>query len=406
MRVCDYKESAENQSESLELPEGVPPLRALYLYLSNSCNLACRHCWIMPRFTSGQPVPGDIIDVKALQGAITEGKPLGLNTLKLTGGEPLLHPRFRDVCAMATKEELALLMETNGTLLTAELAHYLKNETTMNFVSVSIDSSDADRHDAFRGANGAFVAALRGLDHLVAAGYENVQVIMSVHRGNLGEIEDVARLAAAHGAASVKLNPVTSCGRGAGMDQRGETLNFSERLSLDQYIFNELGPVLRSEGNAPDLLLHTPLALMPISEILRRQGDTGDCGVLGILGILGSGEIALCGIGRNVPQLVFGRLGEDSIRTIWFNHPRIINLRRVLSEVNNYPAICRECTLARHCRTGCVALNFVNGKQLVWPDPLCLEAQQTGRFPATRKKSRFPTRHSSKIKDIIPGGKP
>ncbi|MHB8810955.1 MAG: radical SAM protein [Desulfobulbaceae bacterium] len=386
MGVCDFKVPSQNDSESLELPEGVPPLSAFYLYLSSSCNLSCRHCWITPRFTSGQPEPGDIIDVDALQEAITEAKPLGLKTIKLTGGEPLLHPGFREICAMTTREKLTLLMETNGTLLTAEMANYLKNETTMEFVSVSIDSAVAAKHDTFRGANGAFVAALQGLDHLVAAGYENVQVIMSVHRGNRDEIEDVARLAGEHGAASVKLNPVTNCGRGASMSQRGETLDLTDRLGLDEYIFKQLGPLLRSEGTVPDLILNSPLALMPISEIMRQQGETGDCGVLGILGVLGGGEIALCGIGRNVPDLVYGRLGEDSIRTIWLHHPTLSKLRQVLNDVDTYPALCRECTLARRCRTGCVAQNYINGKQMVWPDALCIAAHQKGLFPATRIK--------------------
>lgn len=387
MSVCEYRPPEKKDNESLDLPEGVPPLRSLYLYLSNSCNLSCRHCWITPRLVNAQADPVEVIDVRALRAAIAEAKPLGLNSVKLTGGEPLLHPGFREICDLATREELDLVMETNGTLLTADLARYLKNETSMGYISVSIDSADAVRHDAFRGAHGAFTAVLRGLDHLVAAGYENVQVIMSVHRHNRDEIEDVARLAAAHGAASVKLNPVTNCGRGAAMDQRGETLDFGQRRALDQYIFKELPALLRAEGTTLDLLLHTPLALMPISEILRRQGDTGECGVLGILGILGSGEIALCGIGRNIPELVYGRLGEDSIRAIWLHHPTISKLRAALHDEANYPAICRGCTLARRCRTGCVAQNFVNGNRLIWPDAQCEEAYQKGLFPATRRKA-------------------
>ena len=386
MSVCDYRAPQQDDNESLDLPKGVPPLRAFYLYLSSSCNLACRHCWITPRFVNGQPDPGDIIDVKALREAIAEAKPLGLKTIKLTGGEPLLHPDFREICDLATIEELNLVMETNGTLLTADMARYLKNKTNMGYISVSIDSADAARHDAFRGANGAFDAVLQGLDHLVAAGYDNVQVIMSVHRGNREEIEDVARLAAAHGAASVKFNPVTNFGRGAGMDQRGEILDFPEQLLLNQYIYKKLGPLLQADGTVIDLVLYTPPALMPISEIMRRQGDTGDCGVLGILGFLGSSEIALCGIGRNIPDLVYGRLGEDSIRTIWLHHPTIIKMRQVLNDVKKYPSICRECSLVRHCRTGCVARNFVNSKHLVWPDAMCTEAYQKGLFPETRQK--------------------
>ena len=87
MSVCDYKAPEQSNVESLDLPEGVPPLRAFYLYLSSSCNLACRHCWITPTLVNGKPDPGDVINVAALREAIAEAKPLGLNGVKLTGGE-------------------------------------------------------------------------------------------------------------------------------------------------------------------------------------------------------------------------------------------------------------------------------------------------------------------------------
>ncbi len=97
--------------------------------------------------------------------------------------------------------------------------------------------------------------------------------------------------------------------------------------------------------------------------------------------MLGTGEIVLCGIGRTIPELVYGRLGEDSIRDIWTTHPTILELRRSLADVDNYPGLCRGCLMANRCRTGCVAQNYVDGKQLVWPDALCAEAEQLGEFP-------------------------
>ncbi len=386
MSYCDNPPPAPEGSETLDLPEGVPPLNAFYLYLSDSCNLACRHCWITPRLVNGVPDPGDVIDLEALRSAIEEAKPLGLSSVKLTGGEPMLHPRFLEIVDLMTENELGMVMETNGTLLTSETALYLKNETSMDFISLSIDSADPQKHDSFRGVEGSFKAVLEGLDHLVEAGFDNVQVIMSVHRGNRHEIEDVARLAASHGAGSIKFSPVTNSGRGLKMKERGETLDFDELIALNQYIYNELDTLLKNKGIEIGLLLNTPPALMPIHEIMRRNGDTGDCGVLGILGILGSGEIALCGIGRNIPELSYGQLGKDSIRDIWFTHQTIIKLRQLLEDVDNYPAICRECTMAKQCRTGCVAQNFVNSNRLLYPQALCLEAYQKGVFPATRQK--------------------
>ena len=119
MAECDYRELTEEQAQTaseemaatpLDLPEGVPPLRSFYLYMSNSCNLACRHCWITPRFVDGKPDPGDVIDVEALRAAVKEAKPLGLGSAKLTGGEPMLHPQFLQIVDLLTAEGLGMNM--------------------------------------------------------------------------------------------------------------------------------------------------------------------------------------------------------------------------------------------------------------------------------------------------------
>ena len=114
------------------------------------------------------------------------------------------------------------------------------------------------------------------------------------------------------------------------------------------------------------------------------KGKACDCGVSNILGILGTGEIALCGIGETMPELVYGRLGKDSIRSIWLSHPAILKLRQDLENVNDYPGVCGSCIHARSCRTGCVANNYAQGGKLVAPQTLCEEAHRLGVFPKSR----------------------
>ena len=386
MAVCDLAEAtkAETARPPLNLPEGVPPLRAFYLYMSDSCNLHCRHCWITPRLAAdGKPDPAAFVDFDALREAVIEAKTLGLCSVKLTGGEPMLHPRFMEIADMLTAEGISMVMETNGTLLTAESARHLKEKTNVGFVSVSLDGPDAATHDAFRCKEGAFDAALNGLDCLVNAGYNTCQVIMSVHRGNKHQVKDVVRVATEHHAASVKLNPVTRSGRGLAMEERGEVLDFDEHLALARYVSDELLPKA-SVG----VILSLPPALASRRELWRTRGRTGDCGVTGILGILGTGEIALCGIGRTYPELVYGRLGKDSIREIWLTNPTVVYLRRALAEPDAFPGACARCMFARTCRTDCVADNYVVSGQLVAPSWLCAEADRRGVFPPGRALRR------------------
>ena len=127
MSLCDCSDLDSAQELDLDLPDGVPPLRSFYLYMSTGCNLKCRHCWITPAFVNGRPSPGDVIDVDLLREAVRVAKPLGLGRAKLTGGEPMLHPRFMKIVQMLTRMGLGLDMETNGTLLTADSARCLKS---------------------------------------------------------------------------------------------------------------------------------------------------------------------------------------------------------------------------------------------------------------------------------------
>ncbi len=377
MTVCDPLPEASPAAPAL--PEGVPPLTTFYLYLTDGCNLHCRHCWIAPRFVNGQPDPGECLDLDLLRKAVTEAKPLGLNNAKLTGGEPTLHPQFVAIADYLTTEGLSLTMETNGTLIDAALARHLKEKTKLWFVSVSLDGPNADVHDAFRRVPGSFDAAVRGLRHLIDVGYRP-QVIMSLYRGNVQYIEDVVKLAVSLGAGSVKFNPVTHTGRGIAMHEHGETLDFEETISLAHWVRGEL-----QQQTPIRLIFSTPLAFYTIGELMRTKGD-GMCHVRNILGILGSGNMALCGIGRTIPELCFGNLCEVSVGRIWMDHLLLQKLRRELDAP--YPGICKDCLHAKRCLTQCVAQNYQSTGQLLSPTWLCAEAEARGVFPSSRLSNK------------------
>jgi len=371
--------TSEDSKSIIDLPEGVPFLNTFYLYITNGCNLACRHCWITPHFVNGKPSPGECLDLDMLKIAVKQGKTLGLSQAKLTGGEPVLHPQFVDIVDFLSSENIRLNMETNGTLIDADLAKHLKNNSTLWFVSTSLDSPNAENHDCFRGVSGAFKATLKGIERLVNAGYQP-QIIMSPHRGNVHEVEDLVKLALKIGAGSVKFNPITPTGRGKTMDKRGETLDYDETMNLVHFIRGELQNRYKIK-----LIISTPPALSTLREILQEKRAGGECRVLNILGILGNGDMALCGIGRNIPELCFGNLSKDDLRKVWISNHTLVGLRQDLKE--NYPGICGDCVHARRCLTHCVAMNYVRTGKLVHPDILCEEAERRGVFPETRRRN-------------------
>ncbi len=90
---------APRQAAPLAFPAGTPPLTALYIYVSGSCNLPCRHCWITPQF-SPNGLNGTFVKLEHVEKAIREAKTVGLSQVKLTGGEPTLHPQLEAALAL------------------------------------------------------------------------------------------------------------------------------------------------------------------------------------------------------------------------------------------------------------------------------------------------------------------
>ena len=377
--TCDGLGAKPRSVPVVEMPPDVPALKMFYLYLSAGCNLHCRHCWITPTFVHGKPVPGECLDFELLKGAVAEAKPMGLSAAKLTGGEPTLHPDFLRIVDFLSAADLDLTMETNATLIDRDLAVHLREKTNLRRIAVSLDSPDPGEHDRFRGVAGAHAAAVRGIGHLVAVGLRP-QIIMSVYRENAERIEGLIELAVRLGAGSVKFNPVTPSGRGAEMHRQGQGLSFDELLAL---IHRIRGPL---QDRFPIYLgAMVPPAMATIKELLRYSNDGAGCNVRHILGLLGTGEMAMCGIGRNLPELCFGKLGRDRLREVWMTHPVLLRMRKDLA--GPFPGVCGDCIHAGRCLTHCLAQNYEANGALVSPSPLCAEAERRGIFPATRRVS-------------------
>jgi len=190
------------------------PLNNIYFYLTEGCNLACRHCWIAPKYQSAER-SYPVLDPELFRSILKQAKPLGLSNVKLTGGEPLLHPQIHEILEVVRTEEINLIVETNGVLCTPELSRGMAS-CKNPFVSVSLDGADAKTHEWIRGVDGCFDAALKGFRNLVAAGFAP-QIIMTVMRRNKDQMEAIVRLAESLGAGSVKFNIMQPTARGEKM---------------------------------------------------------------------------------------------------------------------------------------------------------------------------------------------
>ena len=127
--------------------------------VTNACPQSCAFCYNRDR--AGPP-----LDTAAILDVIRRLRESGVFWLGLTGGEPLLQKDLVRIVE-AGAEGCAVKLFTTGTGITADRARELRQAGLFS-VSVSLDSSEEEVHDAGRGYRGAFREALRAIDVFLA----------------------------------------------------------------------------------------------------------------------------------------------------------------------------------------------------------------------------------------------
>ncbi len=356
------------------------PLTSLYFYLTQGCNLKCRHCWINPKYqTLSEAVLA--ISVENFTECINQALPLGLESVKLTGGEPFLHPEIGKLLDIIHKKKLRPVIESNGCLITKKLACKIK-ECIDPFVSISIDSTDKETHEWFRGVKGCYQEAVRGLQYCVQADLPT-QIIMSIVRKNKDHIDDMIKFAIDNGCESVKFNIVQPTERGKNIYKNNENLTTEEYIEIGQYISAELQPKTKIR-----LVYSIPPAFLPLSYMLSgyKHGCDSGCAIKNILGVLWNGNISICGIGENVDELILGEIDSADKRAglenIWNNNKIIDIIRKGLPE--KVEGVCTECMFQKICFGYCPANNYYSTKNIFAPGWFCQNAYEKGLFPDKR----------------------
>jgi cyclic pyranopterin phosphate synthase len=122
------------------------PLRNLRLSVTDRCNIRCQYC--MPEKEYVWLPKNDILHFEEVSRLVDTFMDLGVDKVRLTGGEPLLRRDLpalvRTLSAKRGLKDLALT--TNGILL-AEQAQPL-HEAGLHRITVSLDTLHADRFEA------------------------------------------------------------------------------------------------------------------------------------------------------------------------------------------------------------------------------------------------------------------
>ncbi len=170
------------------------PLRNLRISVTDRCNLRCSYC--MPEEDYVWLPREQILNFEEMSTLVDVFMDLGVDKIRLTGGEPLLRRDLPELIRLlADKPTLRdLAMTTNGVLL-AEQARPL-HAAGLHRVTVSLDTLRPERFTALtRRANHAQVLA--GIAALAPAGFSGTKldtvVMRDVNHDELVELIDYGR---------------------------------------------------------------------------------------------------------------------------------------------------------------------------------------------------------------------
>jgi cyclic pyranopterin phosphate synthase len=165
------------------------PLRSLRLSVTDRCNLRCQYC--MPEREYTWLPRSDVLDFEEIAALVDVFADLGVDRLRLTGGEPLVRRELsRLVELLAAKPAIVdLAMTTNGVLLAEKAAEM--HEAGLSRVTVSLDTMRSDRFRELTRFD-AHGKVLAGIEEAVRVGLSPVKIDSVIMRGiNEDEIADL-----------------------------------------------------------------------------------------------------------------------------------------------------------------------------------------------------------------------
>ena len=342
-------------------------LRLVAWEITRNCNLSCVHC--RASATNG-PYEGELDTATCLR-LLDQIAEVGPAIVILTGGEPLLRPDIFEVAGYGTSKGLKMVMAPNGTLISKENAEKMAS-SGIKRISISLDGATREKHDLFRGVEGAFDGAFRGIANAKAAGIE-FQINTTITQTNLDEIPKIQDLAIKLGAVAHHIFLLVPTGRGKYIaDQAINAEEYEETLNWF-YDQRENTPLQLKATCAPHYYRILRQRAKKDGKTVTFQTHGLDAVTRGCLGGTGFCFISHTGIVQpcGFLQLNCGDITQTSFPTIWNTSEVFLSLRNY----DNLKGKCGKCEYRKVCG-GCRARAFEAAGDYLAEEPLCLYQPQ------------------------------
>jgi radical SAM protein with 4Fe4S-binding SPASM domain len=310
--------------------------------------MSCPHCYAVAAFERS---PDDLSTEEAIR-LIDEMASCGIRVLIFSGGEPMMRDDLYTLIAHAKRAGIMPQLSTNGVFIDEEAAAKLA-EAGIFYVGVSIDGLPAF-NDEYRGLEGGFEAALRGLRCAKAAGLRT-GLRMTLTQLNFVQLHPMLDTAREVAADRFYISHLLYSGRGFKMSK--EDLSRAEVRGVLESLFEAADRLLNdgsetrivtgsNDSDGPLLLRwieerYGEEAAEPVRKLLRERG--GNSAGEKILNVDHKGRVHPDQFWR---EETLGDVRRDSFATI-LAHPMRELLRNRVAHLTGRCGACRYIELCR-----------------------------------------------------------
>jgi radical SAM protein with 4Fe4S-binding SPASM domain len=364
--------------QNLIVGSGLNPPRTLTLMITNKCNLKCLHCW--PE--SGLAGDCNHVDRQKLLEVIHDFRMLGIKTICLTGGEPLLHPQWFDIVSFSCAEPgfSEVCLQTNATLLTRVSVRKLASFTHRNLIiQVSLEGSNSETHDKVRGS-GSFKSALRGIALLAENGLaKQTRVSLTETEDNFQEIPALLNHLHSLGISQFASGTLVHGGRAA--KENGNGLKPPTPLQYEMILHQFHSDLVFKE----DYMKMANIA--PLEWYLGKSTPSvSGCEFMKNPYVTAEGTLFPCvmfQIDKYAAHDVYSRPLAETLQAII---PMWADLQRQSRRRLNTLQTCRACPGRAHCRGGCMGRAYMAHGALMTTEDRCELRKVVYNWPSLRKQ--------------------
>lgn len=269
------------------------PLETFFIEIDSICNLSCKHCYI-PQIHKNK-----YLDIKEIQKVLDliYREFDSLPGIAITGGEPLLHPQFKEIVSLLNTYPFAWSLATNATLISPSAP---LNGCTA--ITISIDGKIED-HTFLRGEKSNYLNVIRNIEQLLERNIPNIYLTSTIHDENVDSLPQVGEIVSKFsGKIKWRINSLLEC-----ESSKRNNIRISKKTYLKIIDFTNKyeGEIILGEKN--------PLSIKN-GEYFFSDFDQCSGGIT-TFGVLSNGDIVNCMVCRDK---ALGNISNiSSIKEIW-----------------------------------------------------------------------------------------